>query len=47
MYQTTLFKNGNIEDVDVRDMIKQMAMTYDHLVDTVENINFCFSIQVI
>lgn len=47
MYHTTLFKNGHIEDVDVRDMIKQMAMTYDNLVDTVEAINLCFSIQVI
>lgn len=44
---TTLVENGITENFDARCMIRHMAMTYDHLVDTVETINICFSIQVI
>lgn len=46
LHHTTLFNDGNIEDADVRDMIKQMAMAYDRLLDSVETINTCFAVQV-
>lgn len=46
-YHKNIIKNGNIEDEDIKSMIKRMALIYDRIVDIVDTLNFCFSIQVI
>lgn len=45
-YHRPISKNG-IEDDDVNGLIKRMALTYDRIVEIVDTLNFCFSIQVI
>lgn len=41
-------KNGNInDDIETKGLIKRMALIYDSIVDIVDTLNFCFSIQVI
>lgn len=45
-HHRTISKNGNIQGDEVKGSIKRMALIYDRIVEIVETLNFCFSIQV-